>query len=217
MAMTEAKWLSGTRPAAMLQFLQGKVSDRKLRLFICACTRRSQYHFRDRAEKAEEQAVVALAERFADGRASEKELADARRCRHNENATWLVASEAVSKAAELSVLAGPYDCRQADKAALLRCIFGNPFRKGSLEPAWLTAIGVSTNSVSTNQQVRALAQTAYEERHPSTAMLDSTRLAILADALEEAGCGNGDLLEHLRGPGPHVRGCFAVDLILGKE
>jgi hypothetical protein len=43
------------------------------------------------------------------------------------------------------------------------------------------------------------------------------RLPILADALEDAGCDNGDILSHCRSPGPHVRGCWAVDLILGKQ
>jgi hypothetical protein len=49
------------------------------------------------------------------------------------------------------------------------------------------------------------------------AVLDSVRLSILADALEEAGCTEADLLSHLRGSGPHVRGCWALDLLLGKE
>jgi hypothetical protein len=48
-------------------------------------------------------------------------------------------------------------------------------------------------------------------------MLDRVRLAVLADALEEAGCADANLLGHLRGPGPHVRGCFALDLLLGKQ
>jgi hypothetical protein len=47
--------------------------------------------------------------------------------------------------------------------------------------------------------------------------LDPDRLAILADALEDAGCDNTDILSHLRGQGPHVRGCWVVDLLLGKE
>jgi hypothetical protein len=47
--------------------------------------------------------------------------------------------------------------------------------------------------------------------------LDTSRLAVLADALEDAGCDRADILGHLRGPGPHVRGCWAVDLLLGKE
>jgi hypothetical protein len=42
-------------------------------------------------------------------------------------------------------------------------------------------------------------------------------LPVLADALEDAGCDNADILGHLRGPGPHARGCWVVDLLLGKE
>jgi hypothetical protein len=62
-----------------------------------------------------------------------------------------------------------------------------------------------------------LAQTAYEERHLPAGTLDSGRLAVLADALEEAGYTDADILGHLRGPGPHVRGCWAVDLCMGKS
>jgi hypothetical protein len=65
--------------------------------------------------------------------------------------------------------------------------------------------------------VVALAQAAYEQRELPAGTLDLTRLAVLADALEEAGCDQADLLGHLRGPGPHVRGCWAVDLVLGKS
>jgi hypothetical protein len=62
-----------------------------------------------------------------------------------------------------------------------------------------------------------LAESAYEERDLPSGHLDHARLAILADALEEAGCTDGKLLGHLRGPGPHARGCFALDLVLRKE
>jgi hypothetical protein len=63
---------------------------------------------------------------------------------------------------------------------------------------------------------RRLAQAAYEDRHLPAGTLDDTRLLILADALEEAGCSDAAILGHLRGPGPHVRGCWVLDLILGK-
>jgi hypothetical protein len=82
--------------------------------------------------------------------------------------------------------------------ALIRDIFGNPFHPVSIDPAWLT-----TNVV-------ALAQAIYEDRA-------FDRLPILADALEDAGCSHPDVLSHCRGPGPHVRGCFTVDLLLGKQ
>jgi hypothetical protein len=92
-----------------------------------------------------------------------------------------------------------------EQATLLRDIFGNPFRPVSLAPAWL------------KPSVRDLAQSAYDNRVLPSGLLDSTRLAVLADALEEAGCDNQDILSHLREPRPHVRGCWAVDLVLAKR
>jgi hypothetical protein len=97
---------------------------------------------------------------------------------------------------------------QAGQCALLRCIFGNPFRPVTVNPAWLAWNGGT---------VFKLAQAAYENRDLPSGHLDTSRLSILADALEEAGCSDADLLAHLRGPGPHCRGCWAVDLILGKH
>jgi hypothetical protein len=64
--------------------------------------------------------------------------------------------------------------------------------------------------------VVSLAESAYQERLLPSGRLDRQRLAVLADALEEAGAG-GDLLAHMRSAGPHIRGCWAVDLVLGKE
>jgi hypothetical protein len=66
-------------------------------------------------------------------------------------------------------------------------------------------------------EVASLARAAYEERALSSGELDPIRLAVLADALEEAGCDDTDILAHLRAPGPHVRGCWPVDLLLGKS
>jgi hypothetical protein len=82
-------------------------------------------------------------------------------------------------------------------ARLVRDIFGNPFRPVIVDPRWLTSTVVS------------LARTIYEDRA-------FDRLPILADALEEAGCDDADLLAHCRGDGPHVRGCWVVDLVLGR-
>ncbi|MBL8798455.1 MAG: hypothetical protein JNM56_31460 [Planctomycetia bacterium] len=81
---------------------------------------------------------------------------------------------------------------------LLRDIFGNPFRPVAVEPTWLTST------------VASLAQAIYDERA-------FDRLPILADALEDAGCDNADILNHCRQPGEHVRGCWCVDLVLGKS
>ncbi len=81
---------------------------------------------------------------------------------------------------------------------LLHCVCANPFRPVALDSTWLTS------------NVIGLAQTIYEER-------DFNRLPILADALEEAGCSEVATLEHCRGTGLHVRWCWVVDLLLGKE
>ena len=79
-----------------------------------------------------------------------------------------------------------------------RDIFPNPFRPVAFDPAWRTSTAVG------------LARTMYESR-------DFAAMPILADALEEAGCGSTDILAHCRGDGPHVRGCWVVDLVLGKS
>ena len=92
---------------------------------------------------------------------------------------------------------------------LLRDVFGNPFGPPpTVDPAWL-AWG--------DGLVRRLAAAAYEQRELPSGTLDAVRLAVLADALEEAGCADPNILGHLRGPGPHVRGCWPVDLLLGRE
>ena len=88
------------------------------------------------------------------------------------------------------------------QAAMLRDIFGNPFRPApTLDPAWLKWHDAT---------IPRLAQQMYDSR-------DFSSMPILADALEEAGCTSGEILEHCRGPGPHCRGCWVVDLILEKE
>jgi hypothetical protein len=90
---------------------------------------------------------------------------------------------------------------------LVREVFGNPFRPAAVDPAWLAWNG---------GVVVRLARAAYEERRLLTGLLDNARLAVLADALEEAGCADGQILGHLRDGGEHVRGCFLVDCLLGK-
>jgi hypothetical protein len=94
------------------------------------------------------------------------------------------------------------------QAALLRDIVGNPFRAVRIEP----------DCLSWNEgAVLRLAQPAYEERQLPSGLLDNNRLAVLADALEEGGCGDAQILRHLRCGGEHVRGCHVIDAILGKS
>ncbi len=95
-----------------------------------------------------------------------------------------------------------YHDEAAVHAGLARCLFGNPFRPApAVESGWLAWDGGT---------VPKLARAAYEAHA-------FDRLPVVADALEEAGCADAELLGHLRGPGPHVRGCFALDLLLVKE
>ncbi len=88
---------------------------------------------------------------------------------------------------------------------LIREVFGNPFRPVALDPSWLTDV------------VHSLAQSTYDERILPDGHLDPVRLAVLANALEQAGCTNQAILQHLRGPETHVRGCWAIDQVLAKE
>jgi hypothetical protein len=102
----------------------------------------------------------------------------------------------------------PDPAELAMQASFLRDIFGNPFRPVSLAHsvlAWNDATVVR------------LAQAAYDEREMPEGTLDNGRLAVLADALEEAGCMDPDILSHCRSGGEHVRGCWVVDFVLGKS
>lgn len=87
---------------------------------------------------------------------------------------------------------------RAAQATLLQDIFGNPFRLVAYSPSWRTDTAVS------------VARQMYDAR-------DFSAMPILADALQDAGCDGDDILNHCRSEGPHVRGCWAVDLVLGKE
>jgi hypothetical protein len=235
--MNEEQWLSWTDPAVMLAFLRGKASYRKLRLFACACVRR--LYARDKEELPKE---VEISERYAEGMAGKKELRMFRAqlgARGGYSAAWAannaihaVLNERAASAAALAVdfastyfyylvieqekfdhstehPLDAYAARQAERgeqAALLRDTFPNPFRS---TPA------ITPDTLAHNDGILKLAQAAYDNRVLPAGLLDPARLAILADALEEAGA-DAALLEHLRGPGPHVRGCFALDAVLGK-
>jgi hypothetical protein len=221
--MTEEQWLAGADPKPMLEYLRGKVSDRKLRLFAAAGYRLC--YGPDLTYSATAQRAVEVAERFADGLAGREELSQSSRAASDavwysldavfghtrasevEGAAAQVAGEPAGAAQAIPVARyNPnYGELTAAQAGLLRDIVGGPFRPVTTSPAWRTA------------QVMALARVAYDQRELPSGTLDVARLGVLADALEEAGCDQADLLGHLRGPGPHVRGCWALDLLLGKE
>jgi hypothetical protein len=98
-------------------------------------------------------------------------------------------------------VAAAYNAEFAAQTALVRDIFGNPFRPVSIDPSWLTWH---------DGLLVLMAQRMYDSR-------DFADMPILSDALEEAGCTNEAILNHCRQPGEHIRGCWVVDLLLGKE
>jgi hypothetical protein len=256
--MTETEWLERTDdPLHMLHYLPREASERKLRLFACACARRLWDLLTDAASRE----AVEVAERYADGQANGGDLEattqavrrvieEARGDATEEelDATafeWLPASVAYaavwingfgaahyagekSKNLWYSLREMAADFRNdpqhgasyalqakvaervntREQTDLLREIFGNPFRVVLADPSWLTWNGGTP---------LRLAQSAYYERALPEGTLNNARLAVLADALEESGCTVIEILTHLRGPGPHVRGCWVIDLLLGKE
>ncbi len=231
--MTESKWLACADPDKMLHALQagGLANDRKFRLFAAACCRRIWHLLPD----PRSQAAVEAAERYADGLVDPEELEEVCTAAAEDVPGWNNAKEAAAAAAvwddaSAAEYAADYAARAAEEANtdlapagrrgasgkteraaqadLLRCAFGNPFRLLSVSPSALSW---------DNGGVVRMAQAAYEERELPSGHLDPARLAVLADALEDAGCDDADLLGHLRAPGPHVRGCWALDLLLGKS
>jgi hypothetical protein len=232
--MTEAEWRVATDPAPMIAFLRRKSSGRKRRLFAVACCRRIWHLF---AEEGFRQTVLAV-ERCADEvqpnwtACRMPAITAARRLRRDgvttvpleyyaalgsacaqpqeaaiESAKQAATSLALRLAdesrptrdSEWTVLKNAVQSKEREaQTELLRCIFGNPVQPIALDSFWRTPT------------VAVLAEAIYTER-------SFDRLPILADALEEAGCTDAAILEHCRGPGPHVRGCWVVDLILGKE
>jgi hypothetical protein len=231
--MTEKEWLATIDPDPMLRLLfQHKASDRKLRLFAAACCRHVWSWLTDeRSQKA-----VEVAERFADNRATKKERRGKTTRRELRAASeqayvWrlydalprsstfaaMAACNAVSILDRAAAGLASHDARAAAncnnrgheermwQAGEVRDIFGNPFRPVTFDPAWRTTTTMN------------LAAAVYEDRHMPSGLFDNHRLDILADALEDAGCDNADILGHLRNGGEHVRGCHVIDLIRGKQ
>jgi hypothetical protein len=225
--MTEQEWTFSANPRAMERFLQHRTSARKARLYACACCRHvwelvldSRRHLtqeqlaawteQDKMEEANSRHAVEVAEAFADGKATEAQL---RQAWHE--ADWAatpygydvynMAVDASNPGLELTGWIATTAANHAPDRSLspycdfLRCIYGNPFHE---LPSLPRAV-VFWN----DRTVVRLAQVIYDQRRFED-------LPILAYALQEAGCDEEEILAHCRGPGPHCRGCWPVDLLL---
>ncbi len=235
--MNEEEWLGCDRLPPLLDFFAGpqpgllqsllfgqrrqpQLSWRKQRLFLCACLRLNWSNYARRGRE-----TLELAERHADGQTWWWQVSRTRRVlwagltAKRPDPDWSVDDLATSYLLNDPYISLSYDynrlwgvpgCEKNEQVAVayFRDVSGNPFRFLALDPtlrAWNANL------------ILRLAQTAYNERQLPSGHLDAVRLAVLADALEDAGCSEDALLVHLRSPEPHIRGCWAIDLLTGRE
>jgi hypothetical protein len=238
--MTEAEWLACDDLLRMVTYIACTASDRKVRLYGCACCQRLGSLLTDERSRR----AVEVAELFAESRVGNSELEAVRMeslgairfvsgqahgssyerraatqaaeaaakitGRKVQKVICDVVTAAINAIAEAAGLEGArvgayatYRHAQQQTAVVafttfLTDIFGNPFCPVTFTPEWRT------------DTVLALARQMYESR-------DFGAMPILGDALQDAGCDSAEILDHCRGDGPHVRGCWVVDLVLGKE
>ena len=210
--MTEEEWLTSDEWETLLNSLDlGLSNERKARLYACACCHRIKHNFTERGLHA-----LATAERFADGQANREDLLAIRpepqhlsddfgTDRLSSHAAcfvvffWEAPSNFLSAALYAALAADEgSEVERRYQAALVREIFGNPFRPVAFDPAWRTDTAV------------AVARQMYDSRNFGA-------MPILADALQDAGCEDEHILAHCRDTSaPHVRGCWVCDLVLAK-
>ena len=206
--MDESSWSTATDWKELLRAVSTPLNQRKARLWVVAICWQTPYELRD-VKVLESLSVI---ERYADGTATSEELEAAvgdasyvsYESMYNDPFAGLAYSTDdarlfTSPVEWVDYLVDPLVVDHGVPAAqLVRDIFGNPFRPVSFSPGWRTDTAMS------------LARQMYESR-------DFSLMPILADALQDAGCEDEDILAHCRDPqGTHVRGCWVVDLVLGK-
>ncbi|AMV27511.1 hypothetical protein VT84_24130 [Gemmata sp. SH-PL17] len=218
--MTEAEWLESDDPYLLLDVQRTRANDqqlplrararfspRQVGLWIVACCRQDE----ELMEGSRERAAVEWA-----GRVLGSAIECAEAWEPSDADPYRMGAAAYRCLCVAHCVLGGDDARAASLARealeilldvdaepyllfcdLLRDIVGNPFRPVTFSPAWRTSTAVT------------LAAQMYESREFSV-------MPILADALQDAGCDSADVLNHCRVPGVHVRGCWVVDLVLGK-
>lgn len=218
--MNAARWEAEPDPSQLIRGLRAPVSPRKQRLLMCALARHLWTVL-----PAEGRRAVGVAERLADGRCDEAERAAAYEAAGGGlSAIYTQADCIPAKALESGDLdyffhdavdsvtrvadaegrfipempAARVAAEHAAVCRLIRDVFGNPYQPVALAPTWRTTAVVE------------LAAGMYESA-------DFGPMPVLADALEDAGCTNPALPAHCRDAGSHVRGCWVVDLVLGKS
>jgi hypothetical protein len=230
--ITEEEWFSPVNylwlisAAEKLPIARTKAGRRKFRLLSCACGRLVWHHFQDEMHRE----LLELAERVAEDAATMEELQAAYRemrkvkeaqrglrgivgelvrgatekqasrgvRRAMSMASYLMAVDALPESRTPEQLNAQAEIEELTLCDLLRDAFGNPFRPAAFDARWRTPA------------VLSLAQAIYGGR-------SFADLPILADALIDAGCDSEDLLAHCRADGPHARGCWALDLVLGRN
>jgi hypothetical protein len=226
--VTEPEWLAEADPWWLLEWLRlnGRLVERvrKLCLFACACCRGAWGRLGDDRLRAH----VRVAEAYADGRATAAELLGVERGAEpawgsllavllrqpgyaerrddpplpptGEAAVMRFFNRSLAAAGVAPVVGADFitDAERKAVTDLVRDIYGNPFRPPTCDPRWRTADAVG------------LAAAAYDDRA-------FDRLPLLGDALMDAGCDSADIVAHCRSNGPHVRGCWVVDLVLDKQ
>jgi hypothetical protein len=244
---TESEWLAAVEPGSMLEYLwqrpgpaRSQAGRRKLRLFACACCRRAWHLLSDDVRQA-----LQTCEQYADGLADERQRRQARSLARaaaeavadrEESLPVSFAAYGVWSAAQATVIQAAWGAKlyasnallhevlqargrdrsvaesrriagtllgeeRRQQSRLLRECFGNPFRPVAIDPGWLTWHDAT---------IPRLAQAIDGE-------CAFDRLPILADALEDAGCTDPDILNHCRQPGDHLRGCWVLDLLRSTE
>jgi hypothetical protein len=222
--VTESEWLASDDPDAMLEFLEDWLSERKKRLFACACCRRVLHLIPDDRVRA----ALEVSEEFADRAASRKQLAQAYAIAWEvyeaamssgepeepfAEAIELACGEKLEDVAEVAQEARldealyeettPKDRKftvreRKAQAEILRDFFGNPFRPVTVARKWLVP------------GVVGLAQRIYQGRA-------FNEMPALADALEKADCTEDQLLQHCRKEKAHARGCWVLDRLLKRR